>query len=61
MIVSLVSSFKLLLGFTRVYTLENADSSKVLESELKLANSLGASQVLRLLSLLSLLDFLSHI
>lgn len=61
MIVRLVSSLELLLWLTGIYSLEDADPSKVLQCELKLANGLGTSEVLGLLSLLSPLYFLSHI
>ena len=61
MIVRLVGSLELLLRLAGIDTLQDADPSKVFQSELELADGLGAGQVLRLLSLLSLLDLLSHI
>jgi hypothetical protein len=59
-IVGLVGTFELLLWLTRIDTLENAETSKVLKSELKLPDSLRTCKVLRLFSLLSLLYFLPH-
>jgi len=60
MIVCLVSSFELLLRLTRIDSLKNRKSSEILESELKLADSLRTGKVLRLFSLLSLFDLLRH-
>ena len=60
MIVSLVSSLELLLWLTRINTLQYRESSEILECELQLSDSLGTCQVLRLLSLSTLLDLLPH-
>ena len=60
MIVSLVSSLELLLWLTRIHTLQYRESSEILECELQLSDSLGTCQVLRLLSLSTLLDLLPH-
>ena len=54
-IISLVSALELLLGLSGVHSLEDAQSSEILERELELADSLGPSKVLRLLSLLAFL------
>ena len=60
-IVGLVRPLELLLRLSRVDALQNAQSPEILESELELPDCLGTRQVLRLLSLLTLLDLLRHI
>ena len=59
-IISLIGAFELLLWLTRIYSLQDAETSEILKSKLKLADCLGASEVLGLLSLLPLLDLLRH-
>ena len=61
MIVRLIGSLELLLGFPWVNTLEDTKTSEVRQFELKLSQSLGPSNVLSLLSFGSLLYFLSHL
>ena len=53
-------SLELLLGLTRVNSLENADSPEVLEGELKLADSITSGQVLTSLALCSFLNSFPH-
>ena len=60
-IVGLVGALELLLWLTRIHSLEDADPSEILESELQLPDRFGAGQVLGLLSLLPLLYLFCHI
>ena len=58
--VGLGIAFEFLLRFTRVDSLEDADTSEVLESELELTNSVRSSEVLTSLALCTLLNALAH-
>jgi len=59
-VVGLSGTFEFFLGLSGIHTLQDAEASEVLERQLQLADGLGTGQVLRLLSLLALLDFLRH-
>ena len=59
--VGLGVTLELLLRFTRVDSLEDADTSEVLEGELELTNSVGSGEVLTGLALYSLLNLLAHL
>jgi VanZ family protein len=54
-VVCLVGAFELLLWFSRIHAFQNRKPSEVFERKLQLPYSLAASEILRLLSLFSLL------
>jgi len=60
-VVGFVAALELLLGFSGVYALQNAKSSEVFQSQLKLPNCFGSSQVLGFLTLLTLRYFFTHV